>query len=144
MHLKRITAFAIFFLAVFSYSHSDKVRSDGPTLTKSIYPLIRVRNLYWEAHEAWEHLWIALGRSGSEADIIKGLIKLAACGVKCLEANPIGASRHALRAANLLDVTAKPDWLEIDLSSAHQIAANAAGEPPALPLRRHTTKVTRI
>ncbi|MCP4174367.1 MAG: DUF309 domain-containing protein [Fuerstiella sp.] len=50
---------------------------------------------YWEAHEAWEHLWMALGRSGSEADIVKGLIKLAACGVKCLQANPVGASRHS-------------------------------------------------
>ena len=89
---------------------------------------------YWEAHEAWEHLWIALGRSGSEADIIKGLIKLAACGVKCLEANPVGASRHASRAANLLDITDKPDWLEVNLPAAHQIAAKAARSPPTLEI----------
>lgn len=56
---------------------------------------------YWEAHEAWEGVWIALGRSGTQADFIKGLIKLAACGVKCLEGNETGARRHLQRATEL-------------------------------------------
>src|SRR5665213_1163472 len=37
---------------------------------------------YWEAHETWEGLWIAAKREGLLADFIKGLIKLAAAGVK--------------------------------------------------------------
>ena len=37
---------------------------------------------YWEAHEAWENVWNALGREGLEADLLKGLIKLAAVGIK--------------------------------------------------------------
>ncbi|HEX5103310.1 MAG TPA: DUF309 domain-containing protein, partial [Pirellulaceae bacterium] len=35
---------------------------------------------YWEAHEAWEALWHACGRKGPTADLLKGLIKLAAAG----------------------------------------------------------------
>src|SRR5712691_4589106 len=37
---------------------------------------------YWEAHEAWEVLWHSCGRSGPTADFLKGLIHLAAAGVK--------------------------------------------------------------
>jgi len=57
---------------------------------------------YWEAHEAWEAEWMAAGRAGCRADLIKGLIKLAACGVKCLEGNRDGAMRHARRAGELI------------------------------------------
>lgn len=73
---------------------------------------------YWEAHEAWEHLWIKLGRHGPEADTIKGLIKLAACGVKCLEANQAGAQRHAKRALDLLS-----SECELTLTAAEEIEA---------------------
>lgn len=57
---------------------------------------------FWEAHEAWEQGWILLGRNGEQADSLKGLIKLAACGVKCLEGNRTGADRHFRRAVELL------------------------------------------
>lgn len=62
---------------------------------------------FWEAHEAWEQGWILLGRSGQRADFVKGLIKLAASGVKCLEENRSGAERHLLRAKELFDSTPK-------------------------------------
>ena len=42
---------------------------------------------YWEAHEAWESLWHMAGRVGPLADFLKGLIKLAAAGVKLREHN---------------------------------------------------------
>lgn len=58
---------------------------------------------YWEAHEAWEGLWHALGRQGVAASFFKGLIKLAAAGVKAREGRPDGVRRHARRAAELLD-----------------------------------------
>ena len=45
---------------------------------------------YWESHEQWESLWHACGRTGPAADFLKGLIKLAAAGVKHLEGNPVG------------------------------------------------------
>ena len=58
---------------------------------------------YWEAHEAWESLWHAEGRTGPTAIWLKALIKLAAAAVKVREGNPIGATRHARRSQALLD-----------------------------------------
>ncbi len=62
---------------------------------------------YWEAHETWEQLWIAFGRSGREADFLKGLIKLAAAGVKVREGRPIGVQRHASRARELFQLVSE-------------------------------------
>ncbi len=56
---------------------------------------------YWEAHEVWEALWHAAGRTGPAADFLKGLIKLAAAGVKLREGRPTGLHRHAERAREL-------------------------------------------
>ena len=56
---------------------------------------------YWEAHESWERLWLSAGRTGPVADLLKGLIKLAAAGVKAREGNIAGVRRHAARAAEL-------------------------------------------
>jgi uncharacterized protein len=60
---------------------------------------------YWEAHEAWEGLWHAAGRRGPTADFLKGLIKLAAAGVKAREGRLEGVRLHAGRAAQLLEPT---------------------------------------
>ncbi|MGI8978537.1 MAG: DUF309 domain-containing protein [Pirellulaceae bacterium] len=57
---------------------------------------------YWEAHETWEQVWHACGRKRSAADYLKGLIKLAAAGVKSREGRPEGVARHASRSAELL------------------------------------------
>jgi hypothetical protein len=56
---------------------------------------------YWESHVAWESLWLACGRKGTVADFLKGLIKLAAAGVKALEGTPQGVKSHSSRAAEL-------------------------------------------
>ncbi len=56
---------------------------------------------YWEAHESWEGVWLASGRAGTVADFLKGLIKLAAAGVKAREGNAAGVARHAHRATDL-------------------------------------------
>jgi hypothetical protein len=56
---------------------------------------------YWEAHEAWEALWHAAGRKGARADFLKGLIKLAAAGVKAREGRAAGVRLHAERAGEL-------------------------------------------
>jgi predicted metal-dependent hydrolase len=62
---------------------------------------------YWEAHEVWEGLWHACGRKGQTADFLKGLIKLAAAGVKVREGKPQGVRSHATRAEALLRLTAR-------------------------------------
>ena len=46
---------------------------------------------YWEAHEAWEGVWLALGRKGDAALLLKALIKLAAVGVKVRQQAPRAA-----------------------------------------------------
>lgn len=56
---------------------------------------------YWEAHEEWEGLWRAAGRTGALADLLKGLIKLAAAGVKIRQGQPRGVADHAAGAAEL-------------------------------------------
>jgi predicted metal-dependent hydrolase len=56
---------------------------------------------YWEAHEAWEGLWHACGRRGPVGDLLKGLIRLAAAGVKAREGRPRGVADHAAAAARL-------------------------------------------
>lgn len=58
---------------------------------------------YWESHEQWEAVWHCVGRSGEVADLLKGLIKLSAAGVKLLEGKPIGVDRHGRRALELFD-----------------------------------------
>ncbi len=57
---------------------------------------------YWEAHEVWEGLWQAAGRKGLLADFFKGLIKLAAAGVKARAPHAAGVRSHARRARDLL------------------------------------------
>lgn len=57
---------------------------------------------YWEAHEAWEAFWHALGRTTPEARHVQGLIHLAAACVKIREGRPEGVKRHAVRARELL------------------------------------------
>ncbi len=56
---------------------------------------------YWESHVEFESLWMGCGRTGPLADFLKGLIKLAAAGVKHLDGNRQGVQSHACRAAEL-------------------------------------------
>jgi hypothetical protein len=89
---------------------------------------------YWEAHEAWEGLWHAAGRKGMLADFLKGLIKLAAAGVKVREGKPRGVASHAGKAAVLFaqvaGVLGGGRFLGLspaDLAAfARQVEANAA------------------
>lgn len=72
---------------------------------------------YWEAHEQWEAVWIALERRGFYADFLKGLIKMTAMGVKVLEKNATGFQRHQRRAMELQSQTSnlQPQCLGIDV-----------------------------
>jgi hypothetical protein len=57
---------------------------------------------YWEAHEAWETVWHAVGRTTPLADRVKGLIRMAAAGVKVLEGQPVGVRSHLTAAERLM------------------------------------------
>ncbi len=90
---------------------------------------------YWEAHEAWEGLWHAAGRSGLLADFLKGLIKLAAAGVKAREGRTDGVKRHAQRAGELFAATRDRSnesrrFLGLDLDELVTAASGLVHAPP--------------
>lgn len=116
---------------------------------------------YWEAHEAWESLWHACQRRGEAADFLKGLIKLAAAGVKAREGRPHGVRRHLARARELFEsvrrrcrdeaLFALPfDGLQDlcrrspeDWPMASHRTTDRAADPPLLRLRNES-KVERL
>ena len=55
---------------------------------------------YWEAHELWEDVWKALNRRGPMAELLKGLIKLAAVGIKIRQGRPNAACSLLRRACS--------------------------------------------
>jgi hypothetical protein len=91
------------------------------------------RGYYWEAHEAWESLWHACGRRGPIADLLKGLIKLAAAGVKVREGRPSGVESHARRAAELFRAAvAEATTIRLGLSPARlALEADAIARSPS-------------
>lgn len=88
---------------------------------------------YWEAHEAWEGVWIAVGRTGTTANFLKGLIKLAAAGVKAREGQATGVRRHARRAEELFQNTQAEvqgdHYSGCDLSLLTDLARRVAATP---------------
>lgn len=87
---------------------------------------------YWEAHEVWESLWHAAGRVGPVADFLKGLIKLAAAGVKVRQGISAGVRSHASRAAKLFEQTREPGrhYLGLDVDELVAAARSWADAPP--------------
>jgi hypothetical protein len=70
---------------------------------------------YWEAHEVWEGLWNAAGRRGVIATFLKGLIKLAATGVKWRERRDNEGTSHPRRAREhfvevMAQLSSKQEW----------------------------------
>jgi hypothetical protein len=90
---------------------------------------------YWEAHEVWEGLWHGCGRHGPTADFLKGLIKLAAAGVKVRQGMPAGVRTHARRAAALFRATAainpaRARFLGLEVAALAHFADDVALHPP--------------
>lgn len=57
---------------------------------------------FWEAHEAWEGLWVACGREGPAAIFLQALINLAAAGFKARWGSARGMSANAATALRQL------------------------------------------
>lgn len=85
----------------------------------------------WEAHEAWEGFWNALGRTTREARLVQGLIHLAAACVKIREGRPAGVATHARRARELVDGPGDYDASGAGHGPAPACAAMALGLDPA-------------
>lgn len=93
---------------------------------------------YWEAHEAWEGLWQVAERGSAVRMLLKGLILVAAAGVKIREGKHEAALRHARRAAALfrrLMTVQQSDFacvLGIPLAALADHAEATARTPPVL------------
>jgi len=83
----------------------------------------------WEAHEAFEALWKAAGKRGPGAEFLKGLVKLAAAGVKVREGRAEGAVRHLTAAAahfqEVAEATGRTRWAGLDLDALARHAGAA-------------------
>ncbi len=92
---------------------------------------------YWEAHEAWEGLWIAAGRRGVTAEFLKGLIKLTAGGVKVRQRRLKGVRHHTTRAVEhfrrVMDQTGAARYAGLELESAIALARDTAERAGSLP-----------
>ncbi len=103
---------------------------------------------YWEAHEAWEAIWHAFGRRGTEATFVKALIKLAAAGVKAREGNATGVQRHAARASELFRLVAADIGHGIDLFELDPIRLAAESDKllaePTSIVNTEAGPVTRV
>jgi hypothetical protein len=65
---------------------------------------------YWEAHDEWDRLWRASGPDTTVGRFLKGLVKLAAAGVKVRENSIHGVRRHAASAGEVFaDVAAESE-----------------------------------
>ena len=67
---------------------------------------------YWEAHEAWEGLWVACGRRGPTATYLQALINLAAAGFKARWGNARGMRANARTALELFEAAARHPAVE--------------------------------
>lgn len=87
---------------------------------------------YWEAHEAWEGLWVACGRRGPTATFLQALINLAAAGFKARWGNPRGMRANAETALRLFKSaasqvgSARSRYMGLDLRLLTETAAEVA------------------
>lgn len=81
----------------------------------------------WEAHEAWEQFWHALGRTTPEARLVQGLIHLAAAAVKIREGKPAGVTKHTQRARELLGGAGAADQGSAGDGRGFDVAATTLG-----------------
>lgn len=138
------------------HSYGEKLESPEPPAPEDwracrdyLYGLdLFNHGFYWEAHEAWEGLWVACGRRGATATFLQALINLAAAGFKARWGNARGLRANAATALRLfesaagqigpggarymgLDVRALADRAAA-LSKTQPTVGHAPGEAPAL------------
>ena len=96
---------------------------------------------YWEAHESWEAVWKAPRSQFAVATFLKGLIKLAAAGVKAREGNSVGVQRHASRGVELLASveSAGSNFCGLNLTSLKKHAGEISRLSGELAIRDHSS-----
>ena len=93
---------------------------------------------YWEAHEEWDRLWRISGPESTVGRFLRGLIKLAAAGVKVREYSIHGVRRHAASAGEVFaDVAA-----EVGTDRYCGLSSRLCSSPPTGPPKSATTGTT--
>ena len=86
---------------------------------------------YWESHDEWERLWRASGQDSLVGRFLKGLVKMAAAGVKVRENSIHGVRRHSASAGEVFaDVAAEAEcerYCGLEFTSL-QFAADRAAQ----------------
>ncbi len=100
---------------------------------------------YWEAHDEWDRLLKATGADTLAGLFLKGLLKMAAAGIKVRENSIHGVRRHAASAGEVFaDVAAETneDYFCGLVLTEMQFAADRAAQlvykknmPPGKPIR---------
>ena len=90
---------------------------------------------YWEAHEAWEGLWVACGRRGPTATYLQALISLAAAGLKARSGSARGMRANADKAVRLFKSVAshvgshRTRYMGLDFRALADFAATISKSP---------------
>jgi hypothetical protein len=94
---------------------------------------------YWEAHEAWEGLWVACGRHGPTATYLQALIGLAAAGLKARSGSARGMRANANKAVCLFRSVAThvgppgTRYMGLDVRALADFASTISKSPQNLP-----------
>ncbi|OUR95858.1 hypothetical protein A9Q84_15275 [Halobacteriovorax marinus] len=85
--------------------HAEPVEQDAPEENEILRFSLDLFNLeyFWESHVYLEALWNAHGRKGAIADFCKGIIMLAAAGIKLKLEQPAPGLGHLKRALELFE-----------------------------------------
>lgn len=98
---------------------------------------------FWDAHEAWEHLWREVARDSGDAALLQGLIQCAAACLKVEQGKRDSAERLTARALGHLGraIDGEADTRGLDLPAFASAFADwmatsprDAGARPALVL----------
>ena len=114
--------------------------ADWPTLEPWLHAVdLFNHGFYWECHEALEALWHAAGRSGPAAELVHGLVQVAAGLLNLRRGHAAAAGRQVERGLELGEAAAAagvemgfdPDELA---RAARAALADPAAPPPILRL----------
>lgn len=88
---------------------------------------------FWEAHEAWEPVWLGLPPNAPERALVQGLIQLANARLKLAMGRARAARRIADLAAEALARAGSarlgalpPDWAGTELAEIRRLAGSEA------------------
>jgi hypothetical protein len=114
--------------------------ADWPTLEPWLHAVdLFNHGFYWECHEALEALWHAAGRSGPTAELVQGLIQVAAGLLNLQRGHAAAAGRQVERGLELVEAAAaagvEMGFDPAELARATRAAlADPAANPPILRL----------